>query len=86
MKEEILLSLEPLFKEAAEKGLWFRCSYQDLIFSPAELRKAQQEDRFLWGDSNWRLFDPAEHLVVLESNIEEAKRELERFKVRLNDR
>ncbi|MCP3683809.1 MAG: hypothetical protein GY861_14080 [bacterium] len=59
-KEDILNSLSPLFLEAKEKGLWFHTNYQDLWFSPSELKNAQSKGSFIWGITNWELRDPKE--------------------------
>lgn len=57
---EILKELEPLFKKAEKYGLWFYCNYQDLWFSPNELREEHKNGKFIWGSVNWKLRDPIE--------------------------
>lgn len=47
--EDLLANLEPMFREAEEKKLWFYCSYQSMWFSPQELRERHEEGRFVWG-------------------------------------
>lgn len=51
--------------EAERKWLW--CHYQDLWFSPSQLRAANAEGKFVWGAVNFKLRDP-------EERIEEANR------------
>jgi len=58
--------LAELFAEAERDGKWFHCTYQDLWFSPRELRKAQSEGRFRWGPVNWTLRDPQEYVAQHE--------------------
>jgi hypothetical protein len=74
-KEKILKNLEPMFKEAEEKGLWFRSRYQDLWFSPSELKEKHSEGRFIWGKENWELRNPKElikcHEVAIKSHNNE---------------
>lgn len=79
-KDEILDSLEPLFKEAEEEGLWFFSTYQRLWFSPEELREAHEEGRFIWGPDNWELRDPQERLEELERKKQNAEEELKQFR------
>jgi 3-mercaptopyruvate sulfurtransferase SseA len=80
---EILDSLEPLFKEAEEKGLWFFCGYQGLWFKPSDLKQLQKEGRFIWGKTNWSLLDPNERTKLLKKNIENAMEELKDWKQQL---
>lgn len=61
-KELILQSLEPLFKEAEEKGLWFRSYYQSVEFTPKELKAQHAQGCYIWGARSWKLFDPKELL------------------------
>jgi hypothetical protein len=57
-KEEILKTLEPLFIKADKEGLWFHSAYQDMWFTPNELREQQANGRYLWGAVNWELRSP----------------------------
>jgi len=82
-REKIIEGLQPLFKEAEKKGLWFHCHYQDLLFSPAELRQAQSEGRFLWGAVNWTLVKPEERLDALEKAVDCAKADAAKFAKRM---
>lgn len=58
-------SLEPLFREAREKGLWFYSAYQALWFAPDELAAKQQAGLFRWGTQNWELRNPMERIDEL---------------------
>ena len=77
-KEDILKTLEPLFEQAEKEGLWFYSTYQDLWFTPKELRSNQANGTFVWGVVNWKLRKPQEKIDSLESlklNIENQIRE-----------
>jgi len=83
-RKEILDSLEPMYKEAEEKGLWFHCSYQDLWFSPSELRKAQSKGRFIWGKKNWKLRTPEELIKNHEIASKNHNKEIKLIRKRIN--
>ncbi len=78
-REEILASLAPLFAEAERCGLWFHCNYQDLWFSPKDLRASQAKGNFVWGPVNWKLRDPKELGRKLKDEAVVAKQRLEDF-------
>lgn len=84
-KEEILLSLQPLFEKAEKEKLWFYCSYQDLWFSPKELKDMQKAGRFIWGEVNWVLKDPLEKVRWIEKRIEDSRKERENFIKRIEE-
>ncbi len=82
----ILKSLEPMFKEAEEKGLWFftdNMGTGPLWFSPRELRERHKNGVFIWGIVNWRLRYPLQHLQELQENIDYANNEYHKFMDRL---
>lgn len=79
-RESILTLLEPLFERAEREGLWFYCSYQSLWFSPAQLRAAHKDGRFIWGPMNWQLRVPRERVEEAERRAEAAMREAHRVK------
>jgi hypothetical protein len=81
--EKIVEGLKPMFKEAEEKGLWFHSSYQDMWFSPAELRAEQAEGRYWWGACNWTLKNPKEELERLVARLGYAQENIEKFKARM---
>ena len=76
-------ALEELAKKAEERGLWIWCRYQDLWFSPTELREHWKADRFRWGPSNWELKNPDLHIVELQQKIRACEDELRNFRARL---
>lgn len=82
-KEEILALLEPLLQQAEKEKKWLFCRYQLLWFSPAELRAALKENRFVWGPVNWELHDPQERLHELELAVSRAECSVRKFKNRL---
>lgn len=77
--------MKALFAEAEGTDLWFHCLYQDLWFSPTELRREQKNGRFRWGAVNWKLENPATHLGTLKNKCETAQREYDAFKNRLKE-
>lgn len=84
-KEKILEELEPLFKEAEEKGLWFWVNYQDLWFSPSELRRNHEMDRYVWGKINWVLRNPHEKILILENTIQQIQQEIRSVRQRIQN-
>ena len=68
--EEVKQELESLCKEAEEKKLWIHCHYQNLWFTPNELRTANADGRFIWGRVNFTLRDPQEKLDEIDRQIE----------------
>lgn len=58
-RDAILAGLEPLLQDAEAEGKWLHCAYQNLWFSPEELRAHHRDGRFVWGAINWSLRDPA---------------------------
>ncbi len=67
--------MEELIYQAEREGKWLRSPYQDLWFSPRELRTAQADGRFRWGVVNWELRDPKENLKELDKEIEKLRLE-----------
>ncbi len=57
-KSEIINDLEPMIREAEQKGFWLQTFYQSIAFSPSELRRAHADGKYLWGKCNWRIVDP----------------------------
>jgi len=84
-REYILKGLEPLFKRAKEENLWFHCNYQDLWFSPMELREEHKNGKFIWGFENWQLLDPKSQIKSMVRRIVNTKKEIEQFKKRITD-
>lgn len=79
----VLAGLDPLFERAAREGLWFWCNYQDIWFSPDELRQEHREGHYIWGAINWRLRDPREHLAEIEQEITRLKTKKANFMARM---
>jgi hypothetical protein len=67
--KKILESLKPLFEKAEKEGLWFKSGYQQLLFSPVELKKLHKEGRYIWGPINWALIDPGDLLDKVYNEI-----------------
>lgn len=82
-RKEIIDSLQPLFKRADRDGLWFYTDYQQLWFSPNELRKCHKEGRFVWGAENWNLRNPQERLNQIENEQRTLNQEKNEFLARM---
>jgi hypothetical protein len=82
-KEPILEGLRPLIEQAELGGKWLHCNYQDIWFSPKELREQNANGHFIWGAVNWEIRDPNEQVSYLEGQVESAKRAVAAFKQRL---
>ncbi|MBK6639640.1 MAG: hypothetical protein IPH08_04060 [Rhodocyclaceae bacterium] len=72
-----------MFAEARRDGLWFRCTYQDLWFSPDDLEAAQANGRFIWSAMNWELRPPADYIAKMERMAKDAADRLEEAKERV---
>ena len=68
--------------EAERAGQWLNCSYQDIWFSPHELRVEIGRGRFWWDRVNWQFRDPREHAEYLDRQIAAAQAERSRFAAR----
>lgn len=75
--------MAPLFAQAEASGTWFFCAYQQLVFSPQELRDANAAGRFRWGPLNWELRRPEEEHERLHGEVQKAVKELEVFEQRM---
>jgi hypothetical protein len=75
MTEKWMQALSALIDKAEAEGKWLFCSYQQLWFSPAELRAHNANDRFCWGVPNWQLRDPGERLAEADRAVADAKRQ-----------
>jgi hypothetical protein len=78
-KKKVLETLKPLFEKADKEGLWFYSYYQDIWFSPKELREKHEKGFFLWGAVNWKLRDPRERLSQFKEEIFRIEQERNRF-------
>ena len=63
------MNLQILIDKARNRGLWLRCFYQDLWFSPDELEAKNKEGKFLWDPVSWELRDPKERIKTMERQI-----------------
>lgn len=85
-KQAILMSLDPLFQEAEEKGLWFFHKSEEageIWCSPEHLRFKQSQDQYVWAPEHWELRNPVRYLdslrVQAESKVLEFNRLASRF-------
>lgn len=75
--------LSALIDRAEAEGKWLFCSYQQLWFSPADLRAQNARGRFCWGAVNWQLRDPQERLAEADRAVEAAQRQRDAIAARL---
>lgn len=69
MDVDVIQSMEPLLREAEENGKWLFCPYQDLEFTPKELRDCMANGRFRWGPVNWKLINaPTKEFVDMKKH------------------
>ena len=71
-RQQILSDMEPIIKSAEESGLWLFCQYQQLWFSPSELRKEHANGRFIWGPVNWEVRSPLDLLESAKTRLMDA--------------
>ena len=83
-KNTIIKELVPMFAKARAEGLWFYCKYQDIWFSPSELKAENDKGRFILGSVNWTLRDPIERLKQLNNLIISTEAEKKRFEGRMH--
>lgn len=65
--------MKKLFERAEKEGLWFYFRYQDMWFSPRELREEQERGNFLFGQVNWDLRDPQDEISRIDARIQALK-------------
>ncbi len=75
--------MKEMFEEANSFGVWFYCYSQQLWFSPDELAAHQRVGSFRWGSGSFKLRDPTSRLAELQSNVEKAQLDLEKFVARM---
>lgn len=83
IREEVARQLAPLFEQADREGLWFYCNYQDMWFSPDELRARQARGELHWGATNWKLRDPTELYRMKHESLQRAEKELNALALRI---
>jgi hypothetical protein len=72
-KQAILMSLDPLFQEAEEKGLWFFHKSDEageIWCSPEYLRFKHSEDEYVWAPEHWELRNPVRYMDSLRVQAE----------------
>ena len=68
LDQAIIASLQPLFEEAVEKGLWFyhhSVDHEDLWCSPEYLRLEQSRGRLVLAPEHWELRNPSGYMKKL---------------------
>jgi hypothetical protein len=79
MTPENKAELAALITRAENEGKWLHCHYQNMWFSPTQLRAENASGNFVWGVANWTLRDPEERLAQLKHNVKLAVLILESF-------
>lgn len=74
-RTQVEIALEPLIAQADRDGMLLVTGYQNLAFTPDELRRANAEGKFRWGPDNWRLVSRADWLKGYEDAITRATAE-----------
>ncbi len=73
LEHVIATSLEPMYQEAEEKGLWFyhvTDEGQEIWCSPGFLRAEQAEGRLIIAPEHWELRDPAGYMSKLVNDCQ----------------
>lgn len=70
--------LEAHIAKAEAEGKWLWCHYQDIWFSPAQLRAHIKNGQFRWGAVNWKLRDPQEYIEAANKRASLSKAEAAR--------
>ncbi len=65
--------------KAEAEGKWLWCHYQDIWFSPAQLREQIKNGKFRWGVVNWKLRDPQERVAEARKRADQANAEADRI-------
>ncbi len=88
LEHVIAASVEPMFEEAMEKGLWFyhvTDDDQDIWCSPGFLRKEQEQGRLIIAPEHWELRDPHGYMSKLvndcQSIVDEYNQMADRLKI-----
>ena len=81
-KEAILAELEPLFKEAAEKDLWFY-HQSGLWMSTLELKELHKQNFYIRPASEWTLRSPSEFIQELQEEVYELEGRIQKIKNRI---
>lgn len=72
-KKTIIDALEIMILEAEKNGQWLESTYQNILFTPKELRQSLSDGKFVWGPVNWRSVDPNKYLKNEEKEIEKIR-------------
>ncbi len=77
-------AIEKLIDEAETKNFWIHIDYQNIWYSPQEMRDEIKElGRARFHSNNWNIRDPKEHLRYLTDKARQAVSELRQFEKQL---
>jgi len=84
--QAILMSLDPMIKEAEEKELWFfheSAEVGELWCSPEYLRHKNSKGEYVWAPEHWELRSPLGYLNSLRTQAESTVKEFNALASRL---
>lgn len=67
-EQVIIMSLEPLFTQAEEEGLWFFHESDEageVWASPGYLQEQQSKGQLIWAPEHWQLRSPIDYMASL---------------------
>lgn len=76
----VMPELNALIDKAEAEKKWLWCNYQDIWFSPAQLREANAKGGFRWAAVNWKLRDPQERIDEADRRAADAANEAARVR------
>lgn len=76
---DIAQQLDEMIQTARAEGKWLWCRYQDIWFSPDQLKEQNRNGKFLWGPVNWTLRDPKERVNEAKARADAAAGEYARI-------
>lgn len=77
--------MEPMIQQAEREGKWLHCYYQDMWFSPEQLRGEHKKGCFRCEPVNWTLRDPQEQLAEAQRRADSANAEVRSIASELDD-
>ena len=84
--QAILMSLEPMIKEAEKKELWFfheSAEVGEIWCSPEYLRLKNAQGEYVWAPEHWELRSPLGYLNSLRAQLEGKVKEFNNLASRL---
>ena len=73
-EQVIIMSLQPLFEQAEDEGLWFFHESEDtgeVWASPGFLQEEHSNGRLIWAPEHWELRSPIDYMASLHRKASE---------------